>query len=167
MATDLCVEYAVGSTLKMNEGGLSGTTTTIKPTKITGLDGRPVRATILPNGAADGGDKLTARFGPRLITVEGEIWVYNSGDLLTPADAAMRGLAATYLGAVNTLVDAWVSGLEALLNSTFTLAWTPTGLGADSLTCSYGYEGAEFQSTPPADFNAWTAVSFGLVCETG
>jgi len=167
MATDLCVEYSVGSSLKVNSGGTSGTVTTIRATNITGLDGRPIRATILPNGAADGGDKLTSRFGPRLIRFEGEVWVYLSNDLLTPADAVKNGNISGYLGAVNTLVAAWVSGLEAALNSTFTLAWTPTGLGAASLTCTYGYEGAEFQSTPSTDLTEWTKVTFGLVAETG
>ena len=167
MATDLCVEYSVGSSLKVNQGGMSGTTTTIRATSIVGLDGRPIRATIVPNGAADGGDKLTARFGPRLIRFNGEIFVYQANELLTPADAVRNGQMTQYLTAVNTLVDAWVSGLEALLNSTFTLAWTPTGLGADSLTCTYGFEGAEFQSVPSPDLSGWTTVSFGLVAETG
>lgn len=162
MATDLCVEYQVGASLRMNQGGMSGTTTTIRPTSITGLDGRPIRATILPNGAADGGDKLTARFGPRLIRVEGEIYVYSAGLLVTPADSL-----TTYLTGVNTLVAAWVTALEAALNSTFTLGWTPTGLGAQSLTVTYGFEGAEFQSTPSPDLTEPTRVTFGLVAETG
>ena len=162
MATDLCVEYAVGSSLKLNEGSISGTTTTIRPTSITGLDGRPIRATILPNGAADGGDKLTARFGPRLIRVEGEVIAYLSNEILTPVDNV-----AAYLTAVNTLVNSWVSGLEGALNSSFTLAWTATGQGASSLTVTYGYEGAEFQSTPSPDLSEPTRVSFGLVCESG
>lgn len=160
--TDLCVEYSVGSSLKMNQGGMGGTTTTIRPTSIRGLDGRPVRATVLPNGASDGGDKLTARFGPRLIQVEGEVIAYAAGDLLTPT-SDITG----YLGAVNTLVAAWISGLEAALNSTFTLSWTPTGQGAQSLTVSYGYEGAEFQSVPSPDLSGPTTVTFGLVAETG
>ena len=162
MATDLCVEYAVGSTLKLNQGGMSGTTTTIRTTAITGLDGRPIRATILPNGASDGGDKLTARFGPRLIRFEGDIWVFSAGALVTPADNV-----TTYLSGVNGLVAAWVAGLEAVLNSTFTLGWTPTGQGASSLTCTYGFEGAEFQSVPSPDLSEPTKVSFGLVAETG
>ena len=160
--TDLCVEYSVGASLKMNEGGIGGTTTTIRPTSIVGLDGRPIRATILPNGAADGGDKLTARFGPRLIQVQGEIVAYSAGVPLTPIPSP-----SAYLTAVNTLVAAWISGLEAALNSTFTLAWTPTGQGAQSLTVSYGFEGGEFQTAPSPDLSAPTSVSFGLVCETG
>jgi hypothetical protein len=140
------VEYQVGGTLRMNQGGITGTTTTIRPTSIVGLDGRPIRATILPNGAADGGDKLTARFGPRLIRVEGFVVVFSGGELVTPVESV-----TTYLTGVNTLVAAWISGLEALLNSTFTLGWTPTGQGGQSLTCTYGFEGGEFQSAPSPD----------------
>lgn len=161
--TDLCVEYSVGSSLKLNQGGIGGTTTTIRTTSITGLDGRPIRATILPNGAADGGDKLTARFGPRLIRVQGDILVYAGGEMVNPVD---DGVTA-YLTGVNALVASWISGLEALLNSTFTLAWTPTGGSAQSLTCTYGFEGGEFQSTPSPDLSGPTTVVFGLVAETG
>ena len=162
MATDLCCEYAVGSSLKLNTGGIGGTTTTIRTTSITGLDGRPIRATILPNGAADGGDKLTARFGARLITFNGDIVVYSGGQIVTPT----QGVAA-YLTAVNALVDSWVSGLEAALNSTFTLSYTPTGGSAVNLTVTYGFEGAQFQSTPSPDLTGPPTVSFGLVAETG
>jgi len=169
MATDLCVQYTLDLSpdLILNEGATSGTTTTIRTTAIRGLDGRPIRRTIWPQGASDGGILGTARFGPRLITVEGEIWVYQAGELLTPADAATNGSMAFYLDAVNDLVDAWVSGLEAVINSSFTLSWTPTGGGGDSLSVRYGFEGAEFQSVPPPSFDAWTTVSFGLVAASG
>jgi hypothetical protein len=167
VATDLCVEYSVGASLKLNQGGTSGTTTTIRTTAITGLDGRPIQVTIVPNSATSGSDKLTGQLRGRVIRVQGEIWVYSGGELLTPADAAKNGAMTAYLTAVNSLVDSWVSGLEALLNSTFTLSWTPTGLGADSLTCTYGVEGGEFQSVPPANFDAWTTVSFALFAESG
>ena len=113
-------------------------------------------------GAADGGDKLTARFGPRLINVEGDIVVYSAGLQVTPVESVTG-----YLSGVNALVAAWVSGLETLLNSTFTLGWTPTGQGASSLTCTYGYEGAEFQSTPSPNMSGPTTVTFGLVAESG
>lgn len=161
--TDLCVEYQVGASLRMNQGGLGGTTTTIRPSSIVGLDGRPVRAPILPNGASDGGDKLTARFGPRLIRVTGYIDVYTAGVQVNPVD---DGVVA-YLTGVNALVATWITALEALLNTTFTLGWTPTGQGAQSLTCTYGFEGAEFQSVPSPDLSGPTTVTFGLVCETG
>lgn len=167
MATDLCVEYAVGASLKLNQGGVSGTTTTIRTTAIRGLDGRPIRRTIWPQGASDGGILGTGRFGPRLIQVEGEVWVYQANELLTPADAAKNAAMTFWLTQVNTLVDTWVAGLEAAINSNLTLAWTPTGLGADSLTVRYGYEGAEFQSTPSPDLTEWTKVTFGLVAASG
>ena len=155
--TDLCVQYDVGASLKMNQSGV----TTIVPTEITGLDGRPIRATILPNGAADGGDKLTAKFGPRLISVTGYILARSGGDVITPVQNF-----TTYMTEVNTLIAAWISGLEAALNSTFTLAWTPTGGSAQSLTVSYGFEGGEFQTSGvPAD--GPIQVKFGLVCESG
>jgi hypothetical protein len=156
------VEYSVGASLKLNQGGLTGTTTTIRTTSITGLDGRPIRATILPNGASDGGDKLTARFGPRLIQVNGDIVAYTAGEMITPVESV-----TAYLTAVNALVASWITGLEGAINSTFTLAWTPTGGSAQSLTCTYGYEGAEFQSVPSPDLSGPTTVSFGLVAETG
>jgi hypothetical protein len=146
----------------MNEGGINGVVTTIRPTSIVGLDGRPIRATIVPLTDTDGGDKLDAEFGPRLIRVAGDIIVYSAGELLTPVENV-----TAYLTAVNTLVDTWVAGLEANLNSTFTLSWTPTGMGADSLTVSYGFEGSEFQSTPSPDLSGPTTVTFGLVAETG
>jgi hypothetical protein len=152
----------VGASLKMNQGGITGTTTTIRPTAITGLDGRPIRATIFDNGATGGGDKLTAQFGPRLIRVTGEIIVFSGGEMITPVDSV-----TAYLTGVNGLVASWISGLEGALNSTFTLAWTPTGQGAQSLTVSYGFEGAEFQSTPSPDMSGPTQVTFGLVAETG
>lgn len=167
MATDLCVEYSVGASLKLNQGGTSGTTTTIRTTAITGLDGRPIRRTIWDEGASDGGILGTGRFGARLINFQGEVWVYSGGELLTPADAVKAGAISTYLGAVNALVNAWVSGLEGLINTNLTLAWTATGVGAASLTCRYGYQGAEFQSTPSPDLTEWTKVQFGLVAASG
>lgn len=162
--TDLCVQYTLdlSTDLFLNQGGLSGTTTTIRPTSITGLDGRPIRSTIIPLTGTAGGDKLTAQFGPRLIQVQGEIIAFSAGEMITPVESV-----TTYLTAVNALVAAWITGLEAVLNSTFTLSWTPTGGSAQSLTVSYGYEGAEFQSTPSPDMSGPTTVSFGLVAETG
>lgn len=161
--TDLCVEYSVGASLKLNAGGLSGTTTTIRTSSITGLDGRPVRRTIWPQGASDGGILGTGRFGARLITVTGDIIVYSGGEMVTPVD---NGVTA-YLTGVNTLVASWISGLEGLINTNFTLAWTPTGGSAQSLTCRYGFEGSEFQSTPSPDLSGPTTVTFGLVAASG
>jgi hypothetical protein len=97
-----------------------------------------------------------------LITFEGEVWVFTAGEFVSPVESV-----SAYLTAVNALVASWISGLEAALNSTFTLGWTPTGGSAQSLTVTYGFEGAEFQSVPSPDLTGPTTVSFGLVAETG
>ena len=166
MATDLCCEYVLdlSTDLKMNEGGGDDvpTTTTIRPTSIRGLDGKPIRRTIWPQGASNGGILGTGRFGARLILVEGEIIVVSGGNLVTPADNR-----TAYLTGVNTLVKAWTDGLEAVINTAFNLVFTPTGLSQVTLSVVYGYEGAEFQSTPSPDMTEPTTVSFGLVAASG
>ena len=45
--------------------------------------------------------------------------------------------------AINALESATVSALEALLNSTTNLSWTPTGGSAHTLACQYGTEGGQ------------------------
>ena len=156
--TDYCCEYSVGASLKMNESGAD----TLIPRKITGLDGRPIRRTVLPKGATDGGIVQTARFGPRLINVSGDFLIQAAdGTIVTPAEDL-----TTYLTRVMTLSAAWESGLEALLNTNFTLGYTPTGQSAASKTCRYGYEGAEWQTDWPDRTQPYT-FSFGLICYSG
>jgi hypothetical protein len=135
---------------------------TLVPRKITGLDGRPVRRTVLPKGATNGGIAQLARYGPRLINVSGIFLIQDAdGTVISPAEAL-----TTYLTRVNTLAAAWESGLEALLNSDFTLNYTPTGQGAVNKTCRYGYEGAEWQTDWPDVTQPFTFV-YGLVCYSG
>ena len=168
MATVLCVQYTLdlATDLFLNQGGTSGTVTTIRPTSITGLDGRPIQGTIVPNAGTSGSDKLTHQLRGRPIVVEGYIVVFVANQLVTPADAVANG-ATAYLTQVNTLVDAWVAGLEGALNTPFNLNFTPTGLGADSLSVTYGVEGPGFQSVPSPDLSDWTTVSFTLFAESG
>lgn len=155
--TDLCVQYNVGSTLKMNEPGAD----TLVPLKMPGLDGRPIRRTILPKGATDGGIVQTAKFGPRLINVSGIFLIQDAdGTIISPEDTT------AYLTRVNTLAAAWESGLEGLLNTNFTLNYTPTGQSAVNKTVRYGYEGAEWQTEWP-DRNTPPTFVFGLVCYSG
>ena len=166
MATDLCCEYVLdlSTDLKMNEGGGGDTptATTIRPTSIRGLDGKPIRRTIWPQGASNGAILGTGRFGGRLIAVEGEIIVVSGGELVTPADNL-----TTYLTGVNTLVKAWTDGLEAVLNTAFNFVFTPTGLSQVTLSVVYGFEGAEFQSVPSPDMSEPVKVSYGLVAASG
>lgn len=154
---DLCVQYNVGASLKMNQPAAD----TLVPRKITGLDGRPIRRTMVPKGKTDGGIPQTARFGPRLINVSGIFLIQDAdGSIVAPDDTT------AYLTRVNTLAAAWESGLEGLLNSDFTLSYTPTGQGAASKTCRYGYEGAHWETDWP-DFTQPPTFVFGLVCYSG
>jgi hypothetical protein len=156
--TDLCVQYNVGSSLKMNQAGVD----TLVPRKITGLDGRPIRRTVLAKGATDGGIVQLARYGPRLINVSGIFLIQDSdGTVITPADDL-----TAYLTRVNTLAAAWEAGLEALHNTNFTLNFTPTGQGAVNKTVRYGYEGAEWQTDWP-DVTQPVTFVYGLICYSG
>ena len=165
---DLCVVYSVGASLKMN--GLlpaAGIVDTLVPDSIRGLHGRPIRSTIIPRGATDGGRKLTSRFGPRLITVNAHVHIVRTpgvdGTHIDPFDDM-----AAYLARVNTVLAAWESGLEGALNSSFTLSYTPTGLSTVNKTVTYGHDGGEFEMTSEGpDAMIQPAVTFGLVCESG
>jgi len=165
---DLCVTYSVGSSLKLN-GHLAaaGVHDTLIPTSIKGLHGRPIRATIIPKGATNGGKKLTSRFGPRLIVVNAFVHIVKQdgvdGDGMDP-HSDMTG----YLTRVNAVLAAWESGLEGALNSTFTLSYTPTGGSTVNRTVSYGFEGGEFEMTSEGeDAMIYPTVTFGLVAESG
>lgn len=154
---DLCAEYtlALATTRKLNEAGAS----TLVPRTITGLDGRPIRATIIPKGATDGGRKLTSRFGPRLIQFSGDILICGAdGNPLDPLKSP-----GEYLTRLNQLADGWRSDLEAKLNTAFNLTYTPSGLSLVTRSVTYGYENAEW--TVAGTTNEPT-FSFGLVQAT-
>lgn len=160
---DLCVQYNVGD-MKMNEPLQD----TLTPVSITGLHGRPIRATIIPKGATDGGKKLTSRFGPRIIVVRAiPLIVKSPGVNGDGIDAARE--TTEYLDRLNALCDAWVAFLEGKLNTSFTLAYTPTGQGAVSRTVTYGSEGGEFEmETDEGDYSMFNPkVTYSLVQESG
>jgi hypothetical protein len=164
---DYCVQYNVGASLKMNEPLQD----TLIPLSLKGLHGRPIRATVIPRGATNGGRKLTARFGPRLIVVRAKVQIVRQAGVdgagfdWSGSPAAMTA----YLTRVNALLEAWEDGLEALLNTPFTLSWTPTGGAGKSLTVTYGYEGQHFEMVSEGEYAMvnFPEVTFGLVAETG
>lgn len=169
---DLCVPYTgFPSSLHLN-GHIGATVAdTLIPTSIKGLHGRPVRSTIIPRGATNGGRKLTSRFGPRLITVNAFVHIVKvpgsgsdrNGEGVDP-HTDMDG----YLTRVNAVLNAWEAALEGALNSAFTLAWTPTGQSGRTLSCTYGFPGGEFEMTSEGeDAMIYPTVTFGLVAETG
>lgn len=153
---DLCVPYTgFPSGLTLNP---STTDDRLVLGAVTGLDGRPIRSTIVPRGGTDGGQKLTSKFGPRLIVFSGDVHIdRGDGQSVNPfADMT------DYLTRVTTLTEAWRVALEGALNSAFTLAWTPTGGAARTLSCTYGFEGAEWTLS---GIMVELKFSFGLVAE--
>lgn len=171
---DLCVRYTGFPTGLVLNNHLTTPTPGdgIEVVGIKGLHGRPIRSTIIPRGATDGGRKLISRFGPRLIVVNGIVRIIKTAavDTNDPGggiDPGAIGLTA-YLTRVNAVLDAWEAALEGALNTPFTLAWTPTGGSGQTLSVTYGFEGGEFEMTTEGE-NAmiYPTVTFGLVAETG
>lgn len=101
------------------------------------MDGAPIRRQIDPQGHTDGGLQHTARFGPRIITFKGKV-------LVRSQDGTNR---EDFAAAVYAVEAASVAAFEAVLNSDSTLAWTPNGAGARSISARYGTEGGEFQTS--------------------
>jgi hypothetical protein len=133
---DTCVQYTFGS---LTVNATSGDTlhTDFEGGDIQGLDGAPIRKQIDPQGQSDGGIVHAAFFGPRVITFTGKVLIRSVADI---SDSA-------YIAAVNAVISNAKSALEAQLNSAATLSWTETGGGAHSISCTYGTEGGEFQTS--------------------
>ena len=122
--------------------------------EITGLDGRPIRAEIDPQGQSDGGIVHPKLYGPRIITFSGEVHIQTT----TPADLT------AYLTAMNTLEAAVISALEGQLNTEANLTWTPTGGSGKTIACTYGIEGGEVQFSG-AIFPGERKFTFTLVAD--
>lgn len=131
---DLCCEYPFpGFTINDETDGIDSPV--LVESGIVGLDGGPIRRQVDPAGVEDGGLVHPAWFGPRLVTWKGKILIQSVDWELTPE----------YLAAANTLMNTMTSSLEGIRNSDYVLGWTPTGLGAHSLTLRYGMPGGEIQ----------------------
>lgn len=165
---DLCVPYTgFPSSLRLNAHLTPTFADGIEVVGIRGLHGRPIRSTIIPRGATNGGRKLTSRFGPRLITVTGMVRIVKAvgsdGGGVDPFT-----LGEPYFERVNAVLEAWEDALEGALNSPFTLAWTPRGQSGKTLSVTYGHDGGEFEMTSEGeDAMIYPTVTFGLVAETG
>ncbi len=132
---DTCCAYTVAG-LTINASSGDCLLTDFDEGQILGLDGAPVRKQIDPQGQSDGGIVHPAFYGPRIIQFQGKVLIRS-----VTADAA------TYAAAVNTVESATVSALQGILNGGGTLAWTPNGGSAHSITVSYGTPGGEIQFT--------------------
>ena len=135
---DTCCVYTFGG-LTINATTGDTLFTDFDDGDIQGLDGAPIRKQIDDLGQANGANPQTAFFGARIVTFTGIVLVRSVEDITSQAFAA----------AVNTVTESARTTLEGLLNSTSTLAWTPNGLTAHTLTAYYGTEGGEFVTSGP------------------
>lgn len=132
---DTCCSYSVaGLTINTTSGDCLFTD--FDEGEITGLDGAPVRKQIDPQGQSSGGIIHPALFGARIIAFQGKVLIRSVGEGAMPT---------TYAAAVNAVESAAVSALEGILNTPSTLAWTPTGGAARSISVTYGVEGGEIE----------------------
>jgi hypothetical protein len=152
---DLCAQYTIAG-IKINNTtvGADRLLTSQDSGQILGLDGAPVRSQVDLLGQTNGGIVHPKFLGPRIITFAGEVHIQ------TVTDAASTAFAA----AINTLEAAVISALEGILNTPSTLSWTPTGLGARSISVSYGVPGQEIQFQGPM-LPGERTFSFSLVAE--
>ena len=132
MADTCCVYTVAGITINATSGDCLHTD--FEEGEIAGLDGAPIRKQIDPQGQSSGGIVHEAFFGPRVITFSGKVLIRS---------VASGGEA--YAEAVYAVEAASISALESFLNSSTTLAWTPSGAGARSISVTYGIEGGEIQ----------------------
>lgn len=131
---DTCCTYTVAG-ITINAASGDCLHTDFEDGEITGLDGKPIRKQIDPQGQSDGGIVHQAFFGPRIITFSGRV-------LIRSVDLSNK---EAYVAAVNAVESAAVAALESFVNSSTTLAWTPTGGSGKSISVTYGTEGGEIQ----------------------
>ena len=151
---DLQVIYTLttpGPDITFNQGPSNPFDTTDKYwiSNIQGLDGPSIRAPVDPVPFGDGGIIHTFWKGPRRVVIDGWLMVNSS-----TSQADCQEIR-------NTLTSNLASALSSIIAASGTLAWTPTGLGALSLTV--------FNEVPLSiqlsdDFRIAT-FNFGLVSE--
>lgn len=137
---DLCCAYTINGVVINNAtAGVDRLLTSFDNGQIVGLDGAPVRSQVDLLAATNGGIVHTKYFGPRIITFAGEVHIQTVTDAMSTA----------YVTAMNTLEAAVITALQGILNTPSTLSWTPTGLGAHSISVTYGVPGQEIQFQGP------------------
>lgn len=132
---DLCCAYSFAG-ITINNPAAGSDHLMLGENGVTGLDGAPLRVEIDDEGQGDGGIVHLPKFkAARIVTFTGFCQIRS-----VPV-----GMTTAYFTALNTLEAAVVSALEGVTNSPTSLAWTPTGLSARSLTATYGTQGGEIQ----------------------
>ena len=136
-----------GGTIVFNNGDLRTLDDVYWIQNIGGLDGGTIRAPVDNAPQAHGGIIHNFWKGPRHITIEGVIFVQS---------VPLGGACLTIR---NDMEEDLRAALESLLQADGTLAWTPTGLSARSLTVRNEIP-VEYT---PAENYAIKAFVFGLV----
>lgn len=150
---DLAAIYTLttpGGTITFNNGDLKDGTDKYWIQNIQGLDGAPIRAPQDPVPFGDGGIVHDFWFGARHVVFEG-VLVTESVGWPSVGDACIQKQ--------NEMEEDLLDALESILRDDGTLAWTPLGLSARSLTV---------RSEVPAEFTAaenfvLKNFTFGLV----
>lgn len=139
-----------GGTIVFNSGTLKDGTDKYWLQNINGLDSPALRTPMDNVPFGDGGFVYNFWKGPRHVVFEGVLVTESVG-------FPSRGSACVQLQ--NQMEDTLRIALESLLHATGTLAWTPLGLGARSLTVKYevGLECTAIEDYALKQFN------FGLV----
>lgn len=131
---DTCCAYTVaGITINASSGNCL--LVDFDEGEISGLDGAPIRSQVDNQGQSDGGIVHQKFFGPRVISFSGKV-------LIRTVDMSD---SLAFAAAVYAVEQATISALQSFLNTSTTLAWTPTGGSARSISVTYGTEGGEIQ----------------------
>lgn len=147
---DLACIYTLttpGGTISFNNGDLKTLDDLYWISEIEGLDGAPIRSQVDSAPQADGGIVHTAWKAARQVTMQGAIIVQS-----IPFGAAC-------LPVRNEMEDDLRVALESIIRADGTLAWTPNGGSAQSLTVRHNIQ---LNYTPQENYVIMGFV-FGLV----
>lgn len=131
---DLCCVYSFAG-ISINSTTPGADRLVLAEDGVTGLDGAPIRAELDDEGQSDGGIYFPRFLGPRIIAFKGFCHIQS-----VPVE-----MNTAYYTALNALEAGVTSALASKLNTPDTLAWTPTGGSAKSISCYYGSTGGELQ----------------------
>lgn len=136
-----------GGTITFNDGDLHTTDDLYWISTIEGLDGAALRAQVDNAPQAHGGLVHTFWKGPRHVVMDGAIVIQSvpwGGDCLVERNDMEENLRVS---------------LESIIQADGTLAWTPSGQAARSLTVRYD---VQLQYTPQENYMIM-GFTFGLV----
>lgn len=146
---DVIVQYLLttpGPDITFNTGDVGDGTDKYWITSIRGLDGPSIRAPVDPVPFGNGGIVHTFWKGPRRVVVDGVLLIES------PVNCMQRR---------NALAVPLQQALASIIAATGTLAWTPTGQAALSLTV---YNEVPLEIGYSDNFTVST-FSFGLISE--